>query len=105
MIALHRLAHAHDPALHLNPDLIVSVESTPDTVVTLITGTKVLVTERPDEVAEAVRSWRSSILSAAIREAGPSAARRARAAGLSLVQATSAVPTAAVAPSDDEGRR
>ena len=67
MIALHRLAHADAP-FHLNPDLIVSVEAHPDTVVTLTTGTKVVVMEGPDEIAAAVRAWRASVLSVALRE-------------------------------------
>ena len=34
MITLHRLGHAAEP-FHLNPDLIVTVEANPDTVITL----------------------------------------------------------------------
>ena len=37
MITLHRLGHRSEP-LHLNPDLITTVEAHPDTVVTLATG-------------------------------------------------------------------
>lgn len=66
MIALHRLAHTGEPFL-LNPDLISTVEAHPDTVVALTTGVKVVVTESPVEVAEAVRGWRVSILEDALR--------------------------------------
>jgi uncharacterized protein YlzI (FlbEa/FlbD family) len=70
MITLHRLGHA-DEAFQLNPDLIVTVESTPDTVVTLATTAKVVVAESPDEVATAVRAWRVGVLSEAMRSRRP----------------------------------
>lgn len=69
MIVLHRLGHDH-AELHLNPDLIVSVEAHPDTVITLSTGAKVLVAETPDEVRDAVREWRVGILAAALELRG-----------------------------------
>ncbi len=47
MITLHRLGHTDEP-FQLNPDLIVTVESTPDTVVTLATTAKVVVAESPE---------------------------------------------------------
>lgn len=61
MITLHRLGHNAEQFL-LNPDLIVTVEATPDTVVTLTTGTRYVVVESPVRVAEAVRAWRTDIL-------------------------------------------
>ena len=67
MITLHRLAHADEP-FHLNPDLIVFVEAHPDTVVTLTTGTKIVVMEDPAEIAAAVRAWRASVLSRSLRD-------------------------------------
>ena len=60
MIQLHRLGRDRTP-FHLNSDLIVSVEASPDTVVHLATGANVLVCETPEEVVAAVRSWRRSI--------------------------------------------
>ena len=50
MITLNRLGHSDEP-FQLNPDMIVTVESTPDTVITLATGAKVVVAETPEEVA------------------------------------------------------
>jgi uncharacterized protein YlzI (FlbEa/FlbD family) len=47
--------------------LIVTVESTPDTVVTLATTAKVVVAESPAEVTAAVRAWRVDVLSDAMR--------------------------------------
>ena len=65
MIRLHRLAHSEED-FHLNPDLILSIESTPDTVVTLTTHTKLIVSERPEEVIDLVRAWRASVLEAGL---------------------------------------
>jgi uncharacterized protein YlzI (FlbEa/FlbD family) len=65
VIRLHRLAHAEED-FHLNPDLILSIEATPDTVVTLTTHTKLIVSERPDEVVDLVRAWRASVLEAGL---------------------------------------
>ena len=61
VIRLNRLGH-RDEVFHLNPDLILTIESTPDTVVSLTTHSKVLVAERPEEVAALVRDWRAGIL-------------------------------------------
>ena len=64
MIALHRLAQR--ASFQLNPDLITTVEACPDTVVTLTTGSKVVVAESPDEVVDRVRRYRTRILSDAL---------------------------------------
>jgi flagellar protein FlbD len=66
MIELHRLGQSEP--FHLNPDLIVTVEAHPDTVITLATGARVVVSESPDEVSDLVRDWRVSITNAAWRE-------------------------------------
>jgi len=65
MISLHRLGHQAEE-FHLNPDLIVTVEGNPDTVITLTTGTKVVVAETPDRVVEEIRSYRVDVLSGAL---------------------------------------
>ena len=59
MIQLHRLGRDLTP-FHLNPDLIVTIEAHPDTVVHLSTGVNLVVSESPDEVVAEVRSWRRS---------------------------------------------
>jgi flagellar protein FlbD len=69
MITLNRLGHSDEP-FHLNVDMIVTIESTPDTVITLATGAKVVVAETPDEVAAAVHSYRASVLAEAFRRRG-----------------------------------
>jgi uncharacterized protein YlzI (FlbEa/FlbD family) len=65
MITLHRLGTAGEP-LSLNPDLIVAVEATPDTVITLANNVKLVVREHPEEVAAAIRQWRASVLRLAL---------------------------------------
>jgi flagellar protein FlbD len=61
MIELHRLTHPDEPFL-LNPDLIVTVEATPDTVITMQNASKLLVIETPSEVSSRIRRWRAGIL-------------------------------------------
>ena len=85
MIRLHHLS-ARAEAFYLNPDLIVAIDSTPDTVVTLTTHQKVLVKDAAEDVVAAVHAWRASILSAAM----PSSARRRNDAALTLVRGASA---------------
>ena len=80
MICLHKFGREPQP-VYLNPDLILSIEAHPDTVVTLTTGSRVLVAETPEEVAEAVRTWRASVLDAMSRVPR-------RASALSLVRGT-----------------
>lgn len=61
MITLHRLGH-FEQSFQLNPDLIVTVESTPDTVITLATTAKIVVSDSPEQIEEAVRQWRAQVL-------------------------------------------
>src|SRR6202000_2260664 len=82
VIRLHRLS-ARAEVFYLNPDLIVSIDSTPDTVMTLTTGQKVLVKDSPELIVEAVQAWRSGILAKGF----PAAPRRRRDAPLPLVHA------------------
>ncbi|MBW3083921.1 hypothetical protein KEM60_00103 [Austwickia sp. TVS 96-490-7B] len=48
----------------LNPDLIERVEATPDTVVTLVSGTKYIITESVDQVITEVCAFRAAVLKA-----------------------------------------
>jgi uncharacterized protein YlzI (FlbEa/FlbD family) len=84
VIRLHRLS-ARAEVFYLNPDLIVAIDSTPDTVVTLSTHQKVLVSDSPETVVAAVQNWRASILTNAFPHANP---RRRNEANLHLVDAT-----------------
>jgi flagellar protein FlbD len=49
----------------LNPDLIERAEATPDTVVTLCDGTKVIIGESVEDLVGRVRDYRAQILSLA----------------------------------------
>jgi flagellar protein FlbD len=59
MITATRL---HGPAFALNPDLIERIESTPDTVITLVDGAKYVVRESVDELVERVRESKAAII-------------------------------------------
>ncbi len=58
MIRLTRINHA---PLILNSDLIEHIESTPDTVISLTTGQKMIVCETADEVMDRVIEFRREI--------------------------------------------
>jgi len=61
MIQLTRL---NGIAIVLNSDLIKTAEASPDTMLTLINGEKLIVREPCDEVAERVLAYRARLLSA-----------------------------------------
>ena len=87
MIRLHRLS-ARAEVFYLNPDLIVYIDSTPDTVLTLSTHQKVLISDTPETVVAAIQAWRASILTAGL----PTTPRRRSEAALTLVSATVGTP-------------
>jgi flagellar protein FlbD len=59
VILVHRLK---GEPLFINSDLIETIEATPDTVVSLADGRKIVVSEAPDEVVEAARRYRASVI-------------------------------------------
>src|SRR3546814_17397660 len=59
MIALSRL---NGSRFALNSDLIERIDASPDTVITLVDGTKYLMAESIDDVIDAVRAFRASII-------------------------------------------
>ena len=65
MIPLHRLTQPDHP-LYINPDLIQAVESTPDTVIALTNGSRLVVSESADRVIELICGWRASIYARAL---------------------------------------
>jgi flagellar protein FlbD len=67
MILVHKLGHGGE-RFYLAPDLIVTVEANPDTVITLTTGAKVLVVESPQEIVELVRASRVGVLVDALEQ-------------------------------------
>jgi flagellar protein FlbD len=70
MIVIHRLAHEDEP-LHLNPDMIATIEHTPDTVVTLTTGHKFVVSDTPEELVGRIRAFRVGMLADALAARRP----------------------------------
>jgi flagellar protein FlbD len=61
MILLTRLNGA---TIGVNADLIERIDSTPDTVITLVDGKKYLVTETTDEVVQRIVHFRARVLAA-----------------------------------------
>jgi len=59
MIQLTRL---NSKALIVNSDLIKFVEQSPDTTVTLLTGEKIVVLEKPGEVIARIVAFRRAVL-------------------------------------------
>jgi flagellar protein FlbD len=66
VILVHRIGQRAEP-LRVNPDLVATIEANPDTVLTLTTGTRLVVAERPEEVSEAILAYRAAIAAAALR--------------------------------------
>lgn len=64
MILVTRL---NGPVFALNPDLVERADCTPDTVVTLVDGTKYVIAESVPEFIELIRSYRASVIAAAQR--------------------------------------
>lgn len=62
MLQLTRLS---GPVFALNPDLIERAEATPDTVLTLVNGSKYVIRESLDELTTMIRDYRADIIAAA----------------------------------------
>jgi len=73
MIYVTRLNHT--PVV-LNSDLIEQIETTPDTVISMTTGEKIMVLESTEEVIERVRHFRHSILASQDYSNGQSATQK-----------------------------
>jgi flagellar protein FlbD len=61
MILLHHFGSDGEP-FYLNPELIISIEEKPDTIIRLLTGQELYVQENPSQIVDLVRDWRSSLL-------------------------------------------
>ena len=70
MIILTRL---HGTSVAVNCDLIERVEATPDTVLTLVDGSRYVVRESVAEVVDKVRAFRASVVLLAGRLDEPAA--------------------------------
>ena len=67
MIVVSRL---NGPKFAVNPDLLQRIESTPDTILSLIDGTKYIVAESMDEVSALVIEYRARVVAATIALTG-----------------------------------
>jgi flagellar protein FlbD len=63
MIQVTRLDHS---SLIVNPDLIIFMEETPDTIITLSNGDKIMVQERVSEIIRRVIQFRRGIFNSSI---------------------------------------
>jgi flagellar protein FlbD len=68
-----QLTRLGGPVFALNPDLIERAEATPDTVLTLVNGSRYVIRESLDELADLVRQYRADIIitSQQVAESGP----------------------------------
>lgn len=64
MIVLTKL---NGPEFALNADLIERAESTPDTVLTMVDGTKYVVREPLSDIIDQIRTFRASIVALSSR--------------------------------------
>ena len=63
MIVVTRLNHT---SIVVNPDLIVFIEETPDTIITLANGEKLVVEEKVGEVIKRVLDFKRSIFNSSV---------------------------------------
>ena len=74
MILLTRL---NGPVFALNPDLVERADCTPDTVVTLVDGTKYLIAESLPELVALIRQYRAQVVVDAQQLVGQTSTERA----------------------------
>jgi len=94
MILVTRLAGSE---VVINTDLIVTVEKTPDTVITLTTGDRIMVRESVEEVVERAVGFRHRVLQ------GPGVRADARDIASALGGGDSAAPARPAAVGDKSG--
>jgi flagellar protein FlbD len=58
------------PVFALNPDLVERADCTPDTVITLVDGTKYVVAESLPELVTLIRQYRASVVAEAQQMSG-----------------------------------
>lgn len=65
MDAVLQLTRLGGPVFALNPDLIERAEATPDTVVTLVNGSKYMIRESLEELADLILNYRIDVVAGA----------------------------------------
>jgi len=96
MTAMIQLTRLNGTAIVLNSDLIKTAEASPDTMLTLINGEKIIVREPCDEVIEQVLDYRARLLAVVARRlpAYDDLQRVVSISSLDLSEKSSASPTA-----------
>ena len=84
MIPLHRLTHPDDP-VYVNPDLIATIEANPDTVVSFVNASKLVVAESAEEVTSLVCDWRARVVTRALEGVDDIGADKPRIVGIASV--------------------
>jgi flagellar protein FlbD len=75
------LTRLNGPVFALNPDLVERADCTPDTVITLVDGTKYLVAESLPDLVALVRHYRASVIADAQQLVRDPADRQQRPSG------------------------
>lgn len=57
-----RVSRLNNKEFVVNSDLILFIEETPDTVITLTTGQKIVVTDSVDEILEKVAMFKAKVM-------------------------------------------
>lgn len=65
MAAVILVTRLNGPVFALNPDLVERADCTPDTVITLVDGTKYVISESVPEFIELIRRYRASVIASA----------------------------------------
>jgi flagellar protein FlbD len=78
MVAVILVTRLNGAVFALNPDLVERADCTPDTVVTLVDGTKYVIAESIPEFIQLIRNYRAGVIASAQRvDTGPVAAETA----------------------------
>lgn len=91
MIVVTRL---NGPRFAVNPDLLQRVESTPDTILTLIDGTKYIVAESLEEISDLVVEYRARVVAATLAMAHEQPTEQDEAAAEAVAAVTELRPSA-----------
>jgi flagellar protein FlbD len=62
MISVIFITRPNGSKLYLNPELIQTVEATPDTIITLVSNKKLIVKDTPEQIAARFIEYRRKIL-------------------------------------------
>jgi flagellar protein FlbD len=60
--AMIKLTRLNNSTIYLNPDLIKSIEETPDTIISLVNDDHFLVREKTEEIIDQIVSYRVRII-------------------------------------------